>query len=403
MPTIKLTQMAVERLKAPDQGRIEYFDAMLPGFGLRVSAPSAGRKEGHKAWIVLYRIEGRLRRYTIGSLAAFPKVEVARERAGEILRDAERGIDAGAIKAAPPEAVRAPDTVSSVCNDFIRIYAKPRNRTWRDTERLLARHVVSRWGTRDILSVTRRDILDLLDELTQQGSAVGANRVLAALRKLFVWAEEREIIPSSPAVRIKPPAKEVERDRVVSDAEISAIWHGTGHAGVVAGSFVRVLLLTAQRRSEVATMRWQDLNLDTRVWTLPREATKSNRSHEVPLSAIVIEIMSQIPRAGDFVFTTDGRRPISGFSKIKLQVDKLSDTSGWRFHDLRRTAATTMARLGIATSTISRVLNHEEGGVTAIYNRYSYLDEKRRALETWAQSVGALVGLSSSNVIALRA
>ena len=220
MPTIRLTQLAVERIKPPETGRIEYFDATLPGFGLRVSAPPPGRKDGHKAWIVLYRIRGRLRRYTIGTLGAFPKVDLARERAGEILRDAERGIDAAAEKARPPAPARQPDTVSSVCAAFIKNYAKPRNRSWQDTERLLARHVVSRWGDRDVTTITRCDILDLLDDLAEGGSTTGANRVLANVRKLFGWAVEREIVPASPAANVKPPAKEVERDRVLSDDEV---------------------------------------------------------------------------------------------------------------------------------------------------------------------------------------
>ena len=173
--------------------------------------------------------------------------------------------------------------------------------------------------------------------------------------------------------------------------------------GGVAGAFVKTLMLTAQRRSEVAAMRWQDLNLETRVWTLPREATKADRSHEVPLPSAVADLLSALPRVGHYVFTTDGKRPTSGFSKIKARLDRLSGTAEWRLHDLRRTAGTGMARLGIATSTISRVLNYEEGGVTAIYNRYSYLDEKRRALEAWARNVDTLVNPALTNIVPLRA
>jgi integrase len=172
--------------------------------------------------------------------------------------------------------------------------------------------------------------------------------------------------------------------------------------GGVSGAFIQTLLLTAQRRDEVSTMRWQDIDLEARVWTLPRENTKADRAHEIPLAPLAIEVLTALPRTGEFVFSsTRGERPITGFSKLKAHTDQLAAFSDWRLHDLRRTAGTGMARLGIAVSTISRVLNHQEGGVTKIYNRYSYLDEKRHALETWARRVESLVRPAPDNIVAL--
>jgi integrase len=394
MPTMKLTQIAVDKLSPPKTGRLEFFDTHLPGFGLRIA------DTGHKAWVVFYRIGGRQRRYTIGTLATHPKVDLARERAREILRDVERGNDPAEAKVAPSRQV---DTVETLAAHFITRYAKPKNRSWQGTERLLALHVLPRWGKREAASIARRDVLDLMDALVDGGLPIGANRVLAAVRKMFGWAVERDILPTSPVVNVRAPGRETERDRVLTDEELKKVWEGAERKGGVSGAFLKTLILTAQRRDEVSSMRWADLDLEARVWTLPREATKGDRSHEVPLSPAVIEVLTALPLTGAYVFSsTRGERPISGYSKIKVAADKLAGFDDWRLHDLRRTAGTGMARGGIATSTISRVLNHKEGGVTKIYNRYGYLDEKRHALETWARKVESLVRPGPDNVLLLR-
>ena len=268
---------------------------------------------------------------------------------------------------------------------------------------MLSLHVLPRWGKREAASITRRDVLDLMDALVDGGLPIGANRVLAAVRKMFGWAVERDILPTSPVVNVRAPGKETERDRVLTDEELKKVWEAAERKGGVSGAFLKTLILTAQRRDEVSSMRWADLDLEARVWTLPREATKGDRSHEVPLSPAVIEVLTALPRTGAYVFSsTRGERPISGYSKIKVAADKLAGFDDWRLHDLRRTAGTGMARGGIATSTISRVLNHKEGGVTKIYNRYGYLDEKRHALETWARKVESLVRPGPDNVLLLQ-
>jgi integrase len=237
-----------------------------------------------------------------------------------------------------------------------------------------------------------------------RGNPIAANRVLAAVRKMFGWAVERDILTASPVVNVKAPGREIERERVLTDDELIAVWTAADTMGSASGSFLKTLILTGQRRDEVSSMRWADLDLTVRIWTLPRQATKGDRSHEVPLSPLAIEVLTALPRTGTYVFSsTRGERPISGYSKIKARAEKLAGFDDWRIHDLRRTAGTGMARAGTAVSTISRVLNHKEGGVTKIYNRYSYLDEKRHALETWARKVGSLVRPGADNVVPLRA
>jgi integrase len=402
MPTMKLTQLAVDRIGKPAEGRIEYFDSYLPGFGVRVA------DTGHKSWVVMYRSSGKLRRYTLGTLGEYPKVDDARDRARRIMQEAARGIDPAAVKKAArlakpaPRAEREPETVCFVAALFVERYCKPNTRSWQETQRRLRNHVVSRWGDRELASISRRDVLELLDNLIDRGNPIAANRVLAAVRKMFAWAVERDIISASPVQNIKAPGKETERERVLSDDELVSVWRAADAMGGTAGAFIKTLALTGQRRDEVATMRWVDLDLGRAIWTLPREANKSDRSHEVPLAPLVLDILQSLPRIGECAFTTTGDRPISGYSKIKARVDGIAQVEAWRFHDLRRTTGTGMARLGVPVSTISRVLNHREGGVTKIYNRYGYLDEKRKALEAWAVHIDRLLNPPTANVVTLR-
>ncbi len=418
MPTMKLTQLAVDRIGKPVAGRIEYFDTVLPSFGMRISSTGA------RSWVLFYRVHGVQRRFTIGTLAQLPKVDDARQRARELLQDVERGIDPAEVKATAKAATPAlppaeRDTVRNVAKQFIERYAKPRNKSWKEADASLQRHVVSRWGDREMASITRRDILDLLDGLTDQGFTIAPRRVLAAVHKLMVWSIERDIIPANPASGIKAPGKEIERERVLTDDELRRLWIAADGMGPTAGGFIKTLILTGQRRDEVATMKWADVDFEhsiyeerggvqvkvgtAAVWTLPREKTKGDRQHEVPLSALAVEVLQSMPRIGEYVFTTRGDRPISGYSKFKQRADSLSGIEAdWRFHDLRRTAGTGMASLGIPPGTISRVLNHKEGGVTKIYNRYGYLPEKRRALDTWARKVESLIRPAAANVVELR-
>jgi integrase len=142
-------------------------------------------------------------------------------------------------------------------------------------------------------------------------------------------------------------------------------------------------------------MRWEDIDLDAALWTLPREQTKSDRLHEVPLSPLALDILDAVPQTTDYVFTTTGSTPISGFSKAKIRSDSLSGITGWRVHDLRRTVASGMARIGVAPHVVEKVLNHASGqisGVAAIYNRHGYTDEKRGALGAWAKNLQNLIG-----------
>jgi integrase len=266
-----------------------------------------------------------------------------------------------------------------------------------------------KWKGRSIKDIRRREIIDLLDEMAETAPGA-ATRARAVFSKFFNWCLDRGLLDTSPAIRLPRLGPVVERDRVLSDDEITILWSAFDSMAEPLAPFFKILLLTGQRRGEVSTMQWAHVDLEKAIWTIPRELVKADRVHEVPLSTLATEIVSSIDRKGDFLFSSrpNGATPISGFSKAKAIVEtkaikiayQIADKRGgeprfsgnWRLHDLRRTCGTGMARLGIEAATISRVLNHAEGGVTKIYNRYSYLDEKRRALETWSTHIERLMG-----------
>jgi integrase len=191
------------------------------------------------------------------------------------------------------------------------------------------------------------------------------------------------------------------------DDELSRVWAAARELGWPFGPFVHLLTLTGQRRDEVAGMRWSELNLEKRLWTLPRGRVKNDKGHEVPLSAQAIMVIKTVPKkAGeDLLFSTTGKSPISGFSKTKATIDEKSGVTEWTFHDLRRTLASGMARLGIALPVIEKVLNHTSGsfrGIVGIYQRHEFADEKRHALDAWAAHVMRIVKGQPDNVVALR-
>jgi len=414
LPTVKLTQAAVDRLRPPAAGRTEYFDTQLPAFGLRISAT------GRKSWIVMYRVDGRLVRETLGPLARIPKVDKARDLARESMRQAEAGVHPVERKRAAATAVREePDTFAAVADLFIERYARRHTRpqTCAETQRLIERELKPAWGMKPIRDIGRKHVIALLDGIVDRGSPVMANRTLTHTRRLFNWARERGIVETNPAAGLSKPTAEIERDRILSDRELPLFWEACGDIGWPFGPLFKLLLLTAQRRSEVAGLRWAELNMADRQWVIPRERAKNDREHIVHLSDPAVDILATLPRfvpedgregkssAADLVFSTTGETAASGFSKAKDRVDgkmrerlrkELSDAGEireWTLHDLRRTAATGMAKLNIAPHVVDRILNHVSGtirGVAAVYNRHAYLEERKAALEAWGGYVGNL-------------
>lgn len=377
---MKFTSAAVERIKPPKTGRDEYIDTLLTGFYLRVT------EKGKKSWSLLYRYEGKLKRMTLGK---YPAVDLsdAREAARDALKLLDRGKDP--LAKDDTESHKRKMTVRAVVKEYITRYAKPRNRTWKDTERTFDLYVLPEWKDRLISNITRHDVVMLIDSIMDEGKVYPARHTFAAIRKFFNWAAERGIIDASPCQHIAMPGKAVSRERVLSDEEVKAVWAAAEEMGYPFGSVVQLLMLTSMRLNEVAKAKWQDIDLEAGVWRIPRENVKTDRTHETPLTKQTKKILKSLPRfTDDYIFTsTAGKTHVSGFSKAKLRLDKLSGVADWRLHDLRRTAGTNMAKLGVPVYTISRVLNHAQGGVTAIYDRHSYMPEKKEALEKWEKKL----------------
>jgi integrase len=384
-----LTVRAVEAMR-PAADRREIADGYLPGLYLVV------QPTGAKSWAVRYRHHGQPRKFTLG---AFPAIDLraARDLGAKALRAVAEGRDPGHERA--QARASQPDSIEVVAAQFIERHCQRVNRpkTARETKRLLRRNVLPRWRGRSVDSITRRDVFDVLDRMVDAGAPIEANRVLAATRKMFAWAVARDIIAASPCAGVKPPSPEQPRDRVLNDDELRLVWLAADQIGWPFGPLVQLLALTGQRRDEVARMRWEEIDLENRLWTLPTERTKNNKRHEVPLSVPAVDILKSAPRlaGSDLIFTTNGATPVSGYSKAKRALDALlaPDTPHWTLHDLRRTCASGMARLGINLPVIEKVLNHASGsfaGIVGVYQKHSFADEKRRALEAWGRHIQKL-------------
>jgi integrase len=398
---MRLTVRNVDTLR-PAAARREIPDGHLPGLYLIVQ-PS-----GAKAWAVRYRHHGATRKYTIGAYPLYGLKE-AREAGGKVLRAVAEGRDPGQERD-QARAAKA-DSFEHVVEEFLERHVRRSNRprTAQETERLLRQHVLPRWRGRIVHEITRRDVLEVLDRVVDDGAPIAANRVLAATRKLFNWAIARDIISASPCAGVKPPTDERARDRVLSDDELLHVWRAADKIGGTFGPLVKLLALTGQRRDEVAKMRWEEVDIDKRLWTLPPTRTKNNQAHDVPLSAAALAILDSVPRneSSPFVLTNGGASPASGYSKGKRRLDALlpADTPPWRLHDLRRTCASGMARLGINLPVIEKCLNHTSGsfaGIVGVYQRHNFADEKRAAFEAWGRHVDSLVSGKPAKAVRLR-
>jgi integrase len=397
-----LTQLAIERAKPLTKGRIIHWDALVPGFGLRIT------DKGARSWIAMYRVNGKSVMQTLGTVSAIPKVDDARQRAREAIMTARTGVNPVEVRRA--EQVGLQTTFKLVSDRYLREHVSHHvGDAWgRETRRLLERDVTPWWGSRPIHEITKTDVNELLDRKAGSGARIQANRIQAMLSSLFNWAVAEGIVDSSPVTGVRHRGKEVSRDRVLDDDELVRFWGACDAMGLPFGPLFQLLLLTAQRRDEVGGMRRSELNLEKRTWTVPARRTKNRKPHTVHLSDLTIEIIERLPQIGDsdLLFTTNETTPVSGFSKAKDRLDTLmGDPPEWILHDLRRTATSRMARLGIAPHVVDKILNHTAGtirGVAAVYNRYQFEPERKAALEARGRFVESLVRPAPSNVIGLR-
>ncbi len=419
-----LTDLGIKKLALPNKRR-EIADGRIAGLYL-VLQPS-----GAKSWAVRYRAFGIPKKLTIGP---YPTIDLAtaRKRAQEALGDVAGGKDPAAVKQASRAAAKAEheaevDRVERVIELFVERYAKPNTKDWRETERMLVKEVARRWAGRRLSHIARAHVHEMLDEIVDSGRPIRANRVFAQFRKLCRWAVGRGIIDRSPCEGLTAPSPETKRDRVLDDAEIRLVWAALGSIDWPFGPVGKLLLLTGARRDEVASMRWSEIDLAARTWTLPGSRTKNKQPHEIPLSDAAVGIIEALPRIegkSGLVFSVTGRTPVSGFSRAKLSIDRaileimrdeaeahgddpaeMKGPAHWTIHDLRRTVATNLQKLGVRLEVTEAVLGHVSGsraGVVGIYQRHTWADEKRAALDAWARKLEAIVsGEAPSNIIDL--
>lgn len=395
MPTTLLTDRRVASIK-PGRTRVEHFDSALPGFGLRVSPT------GTKSWIVFYRAataDGKGREQRRSTLGTYPDMSLvkAREKARDEIRDANAGRD----RAAERQQAKG-HTVSSLADEYLERHAKRHKRSWREDESRLRRVIVPAWGQRPVAAIRRSDVRELLETIVARGAKVEANRTLALVRKLFNWALDQEWIEANPAAKMtRPGGKDVSRDRVLSDDELRQTWQHLHQPPphddptvdprlwTLARGVLLLRLLTAQRGQEVVGMRWADLDLAAGLWTIPAAHTKNKIAHRVPLGAAALKAIEDLrPLAGeDHIFAgVRGTRQRRGI----LADSGVADV---RPHDFRRTAATRMTSAGVDRLVVAKLLNHvsADAGVTAVYDRASYDQPKRAAIDLWERVLGQVV------------
>jgi len=411
----KLNDEVVKRLPVPSIGnRITYFagatiqGAKAPrGFGVRVTAAGA------RAFVLNYRLRGREHRFTIGAYPDWSALKAVREA-----RSLRQRIDRGENPIEDRTPSPRTETVASILDDFVVQHVRNKNQPLRSAdeyESAFNRLVKPRIGKLGIYEVRRSHVIKMLDEIEDANGPVTADRTLAFVRKAFNWYAIRDDQFIAPVVRgmgrIKP--KDRARTRVLSDEEIRAIWPALGQSGTF-GAFVKMLLLSGQRRDEVAHMTHKEIGEDG-IWTIPAERYKTKRPNHVPLSKAALALIDAQPKLDDcdYVFPSRAKTPYSGYGRGKANLDKavlaamktqakkgakVEPLPNWTLHDLRRTAKTLMARAGVRPDISERVLGHVIAGVEGTYDRHSYADEKRDALEKLAAMIERILNPLPSNV-----
>jgi integrase len=418
MTNEKLSEATIKGLSPPITGnRITYFagatiqGAKAPrGFGVRVTAAGA------RAFILNYRLRGREYRYTIGAWPDWSALKAVRE-ARHLRQRVDRGENPLEDRASSSGVV----TVASVLDDFVVRHVRNRNQPLRSAdeyESAFKRLVKPRIGNLGIYEVRRSHVIKMLDEIEDANGPVMADRTLAYARKAFNWYATRDDQFNVPVVRgmgrVKP--KERARTRVLSDEEIRSIWPVLEEVGTY-GSLSKMLLLTAQRHSEVAGMSYKEIGEDG-IWTIPAKRYKTKRPNFVPLSEAARALVARQQKVKDcqYVFPTKAKTPYSRSGKSKAKLDKavfavmkaqakkgakVEPIPNWTLHDLRRTAKTLMIRAGVRPDISERVLGHVIAGVEGTYDRHSYADEKRDALDKLAAIIERILNPPSHDVATL--
>jgi integrase len=396
------SQSDVLRLPAPKKGEIVYFDEGKPkdrasGLALRI------REAGSRKFVFFYRLGGRLLKFTIGDASSWT-LEQARTTARSLRVKVDRGENPATEKAT--QRADAALLFSTLMRDYLearRPEMKPRSHE--ECSRHLQKHWKPLHGVA-VSAIDRAAVAVHLKAIAKDSGAVTANRARSTLSAMFAWAIGEGLCEANPVIGTNKKDEGGSRERVLTDTELAAVWNAAPDNDY--GTIVKLLMLTAQRRDEVGGLEWSEIDQRAKVISLPGARTKNSRAHDIPLSAAALALIEALPRrAGrEFVFGS-GEGGYSGWSRSKEALDESAQLSeGWTLHDLRRTAATRMADLGVQPHVIEAILNHVSGhksGVAGIYNRSTYAAEKRAALELWASHLKvAIAQAAGANVSEMR-
>jgi integrase len=428
----QLTAAAVAKLR-PGNTRREISDAGCSGLYLLIQ-PS-----GFKSWALRFRRpNGESAKLTLGPvtdveadaepiIGAPLTLAAARQLAVGLHRERALGKDIIAVRHREKLELKAKGakTFGQAVVDFIEQHAQRKTRRWQETANLLGvrdrlaipKGLADRWRDRPVTDINGDDIFGVVEEAREHGvpglerrnegpSEARARAMFSSLSVLFGWLLDKRRIRVNPCTGISRPEAPAARDRVLKDAELVKFWKAAEAERIEFAGPLKLLALTGCRLNEVVGMRRSELSEDGATWIIPGTRAKNGREHVVPLPRAARDILASIKTEGDIVFTTNGRTPVVIGSKIKNRLDAAMRTDPWRLHDLRRTAATGMAEIGIQPHIVEAVLNHvsgAKGGVAGVYNRAAYAQEKKQALERWATHVEDLLNGAAAKVVQLRA
>jgi integrase len=374
-----LTTASVENIKPPKQGSMEVFDLGYPGLALRVG------HGGAKSFEIFYRTGGKLRRESLGR---WPEISLA------AARDAWRKTRESIAKGEEPQREGKSNATlfEKAIEEWLRRdQSNNKASSLYQVTRLVEYDLLPAWRGRAIDAINKKDVIALLDSICDRGAVVKSRRVYSALHRFFKWAVSREIVLTHPMSGLERPGSEQSREHVLSDAELAKVWKGAGKVRVY-GDVVKLLALTGARLNEIAQLRWDEIKGDHIL--LGNGRTKTGIQHCIPLSKPAKALLDAMPHIGDYVFSLSGTKPLTSWSRAKADIDKATGVSDWRIHDLRRTCATGLQRLGVQLQVVEACLGHtsgSRGGIVGVYQRHDFAAEKRAALTAWAEHVIALV------------
>lgn len=391
---MRFTDRAIKALKPKDQ-RYEV-SGNNHGLYMRIST------SGTKTWVYMYKFYGRIRRMTLGT---YPELSVAdahkAHAEARVLR--KKNIDPATLKQEILKAEREAETITELAHEYLERHAKIKKRTWKEDQRILLgtankrikkhKNVADIWGHRKAKDITRKDVIRLLDDIVNRGAPITANRTLEVIRKMFNFAIERDILDSNPCIMVKAPGKKNRRDRVLCDSEITTFWSSLEDAesSEPIKLALKLQLVTAQRRGEVATAKWEDIQGSW--WTIPASISKNQLSHRIPLSSLALDILEELKSysgGSEYILPSpygDSHILASAVTRMISRNRAVFNIPHFTPHDLRRTAASQMASMGISRLVIAKVLNHAENGITAVYDRHGYDAEKQHALDLWSDKL----------------